>query len=347
MSEPTVEERIMDLLEPEVEATNAPEEAEEAVQDDEIDEAPPTTSEAEEEPEEAQAEPEDDVEEIQITSLAEWAEHDGIGIEDAYSITLPVQDSDGTVKQVPIGELKDSYQNSTAVRAVKEKLARQAQEFEAHSAKRKEELDQHFFTAAKMVESIERSVLGELNTPQIQELRQSDPAEYAAILAEHQERTNSVASMKQELANEYAQHRNRQAEERKAKQAEYLQKAYVVLPQLIPEWTDERTAKQEAPMIREYGTQTGFAEQELAQIVDPRLIKVFRDATLYNKQRKAAPEIKKKVRSINSKVLKSGKSKSKTDRKADAFKVERRKLKASGSVQDAADLFEKHFLGDF
>lgn len=335
--EQTVQERIENLLE-DPEETQEPDsqvpEDEEAEQDD-----------SQEEVVEASEEEAEEVEEVQITSLADWAEHDGIEIADAYSITIPVSEN-GQTKEVPIGELKDSYQASQVVRAAQEKLTKQMQEFEETSAKRKEEMGQHFYTAAKMVESIERSVIGEMNTPQMAELRQTDPAEYAAAFAEHQERSRSVASMKQELASEYAQYKEREKAELEAKQAQYIQKAFAVLPQIIPEWADERVAKQEAPMIRDYGTRTGFTEEDMSKIYDPRLLKVFRDAALHSKQEAAKPEQKKKVASIGKKVLKSGKSKSKVDRKHDAFKADRKKLRGSGDVRDAAALFEKHFLGD-
>ena len=110
----SVEERISDFLRveeegeaphPETEAAKPepqPEEVnEEPAQDSEVEEAP--TAEKEESPSG------EDVEELNISSFNELAEHLGIDIADMYQLAVPINTPEGR-KEVTLGEWKDSVQ---------------------------------------------------------------------------------------------------------------------------------------------------------------------------------------------------------------------------------------------
>jgi len=349
MAEQTVEERIASYLEAEDEPQAPPPQKQaklkpvvEEVEEEETEEE--VVSEAHEE---AADEPEEtEEEEFTITSLQELAEHEGIDISDMYSLNIQITGPDGQSRSVPIGEIKDSYQSIELTKAERQKLQKRQQEFEQIAAAKKQEFEERVFTASKMIEAVEKQVLGEINNPQIQELRHTDPAEYAAIIADHRERVNQVNQMKQNLANEYNKARQKEMEDFKSKQEEIIQQSYAVLPKIIPEWRDEKVALKESEEARKYALTKGFAESDVQGYIDPRVFSVLREAMLYSKLQSKKPEIKKKVVSIGSKTLRSGKSKTKTERSMDQLKVDRQKLRQSGNIHDAADLINKHFLGE-
>ena len=170
-------------------------------------------------------------------------------------------------------------------------------------------------------------------------------------LTERDRAKNELVSRKTQLQGEYENLMEAQRQEFMAKQAENAYKAHQAMPQFIPEWSDENVAKQEKVSLVKYGIGEGYTEQELTSLVDPRVVRSLRKAMLYDAQQKAQPAIKKKVVSINKKVLTSGKSKSKTERNADIKNQDYKKFRQGGNnsndeLRNAANFIEKHLLGD-
>ena len=342
----TVEDRISGLLLEEEGGEPETPEVRQEPQDESRPEETEGTQEAEsEEAPEVQAEPE--VEEVDITTFAELAEHEGIPLENLYSLTIPVTAADGTAKQVTLGEWKDSYQGKDLLQAERGRLEQQRQVFEQETKQKAQQMDNAFFVAAKVLEDAEAAISNE-DSARLQELRLTDPAEYAAIKADHKERITQVEARKQQLAQEYQQIAQQKTAQQEQQRAEYLQQAFHALPQFIPEWSDEKVAQSEKSELMKYGLGEGYAEQDLTTLADPRIVRTLRKAMLFDRQQKAAPEVKKRVVSIGKKVIGSGKSKSKTERKADQFQQDYKRFQKGGGTQaDAAALIEKHLLGDF
>jgi len=345
---PTVEQRLESYL--------AAEEGE--VQQNE--EVKPETTEPEQRGEEdglqaeAEKSPEpekEEVEEVAISNFQELADHLQISPEELYSLEVNVTAADGTPKQVALGEWKDSYQASELLKSEREKIGQERAVFEQETNQRKQAMDAAFFTASKVLEDAEKALLGDINDPKLRELRDSDPGEYSAVLADQQTRMTALQQRKQSLAQEYQQVMEKQAQEMQVQQAQHVQDAIKSLPKFIPEWADEKVASQETSQMIRYGMGEGYTEQELSSLVDPRVVRTLRKAMLYDAQQRAKPEVKKKVVSIGKKVIGGGKSKSKTERKEDERSQDYqnwRKNKAGGSdeLRGLASLIDKHLLGE-
>jgi len=290
---------------------------------------------------------EEEVEEVAISDFNELAKHLNITPEELYSLELNVTSADGTPKKVPLGEYKDSYQASELLKKERERFGQERAVFEQEAVQKKQAMDQAFYTASKILDEAEKAMLGSLDDAQLRELRETDPAEYAAVKADYKERASQLESKKQALANEYREMMQKQQYEAQAKQAEHLQQAVQALHKFIPEWADEKIATKEKADLVKYGLSEGYLEQELNNLVDPRVVRSLRKAMLYDATQQAKPEVKKKIVSIGKKVLSGGKSISKTERKADEVKQDLARFrKGGGHVQDAADLIAKHFLKD-
>ena len=301
-----------------------------------------------EEPE-AVAEPE--VEEVQISSLMELRDNvedlKGLSDSELYALNIAVTLPDGTSKEIPLGEAKDSYQASELLKTERARFVEERGVFEQEITQKRQGMDAAFFTASKVLEDAEKALMGNWNEIQMNDLRVNDPAEYALALTERDRAKNELVSRKTQLQGEYENLMGAQRQEFEAKQAENAYKAHQAMPQFIPEWSDENVAKQEKVSLVKYGIGEGYTEQELTSLVDPRVVRSLRKAMLYDAQQKAQPAIKKKVVSIGKKVLTSGKSKSKTERKHDEYAIDRKDFRKRGGTQDdAAALIEKHFLGD-
>jgi len=351
----SVEDRIAGYLEAEEgevqgEAEKQPEQAQ--AQPEATPEPTQETTEEKEDGVQAEAEEstetQEEVEEVNISSFNELAEHEGIPLDSMYSLTLSATMPDGTSKEVPLGEIKDSYQASELLKTERARFGEERAAFEQEVGQKKQAMDAAFFTASKVLEDAESALMGNWNETQMNELRVNDPAEYALALTERDRAKVQLDSKKTELKDEYTKLMNMQQQEMQAQQAQNLQRAYQALPQFIPEWADEKVATQEKSQLVKYGLGEGYTEQELSSLVDPRVVRSLLKAMKYDAQQKAAPGIKKKVVSIGKKVIKGGKSQSKTERKHDELKTDFQKFKKSGGdVHDAADLINKHFLGEF
>lgn len=351
----SVEERIAGYLEAEeggsegVEERQAPAAPDSPVQAQE--EPTEATPETEGEPEvQPEVKAEEEVEEIAISKLSEWADHDEIDMEAAYSITVPVMMPNGDHKEIPIGQLKDSHQAKEYLDSERTKFSQERAVFEQEIGQKKQAMDAAFFTASKVLEDAESALMGNWNDTQMNELRVNDPAEYALALTERDRAKAHLESKKTELKGEYEKLMNTQQQEAQAQQAQSLQAAYQALPQFIPEWADEKVATQEKSQLVKYGLGEGYTEQELSSLVDPRVVRSLRKAMMYDAQQKAAPAIKKKVVSIGKKVIKGGKSQSKTERQADIKQQDYKRFRQSGGshdeLRDAAAFIDKHLLGD-
>lgn len=80
----------------------------------------------------------------------------------------------------------------------------------------------------------------------------------------------------------------------------------------------------------------GFKSEEVAPVVDARLIKVFHDAYQYRQLQKAKPEVSKKVVAVP-KVVKPGSAQPQAS--SNAADEAYNRLKKSGRVEDAAEWY--------
>jgi hypothetical protein len=128
-------------------------------------------------------------------------------------------------------------------------------------------------------------------------------------------------------------HQALQAHERQRIQAEETEKLFGV----FPEWRDPAVFQQAAKKVVEVGGNYGFTPEEMAGVVDHRMIRVLEDARKYREIQSVKPKVTKKV----AKAAKKMKPGSKPD-KAEQAKAARQKqldrLKETNSVDDAVSL---------
>ncbi len=104
------------------------------------------------------------------------------------------------------------------------------------------------------------------------------------------------------------------------------------LLEIMPDWND-KTSKE----VREFGLGMGFTSDELSGITDHKSMAVLRKAMMYDAIQKSQPS-KKKVKADTPRYVKSGVSKSKSDVSAKQRADKQKRLRKSGSVDDAASM---------
>lgn len=160
-----------------------------------------------------------------------------------------------------------------------------------------------------------------------QSLSDSDPVKAQSLWFQYQQQKDKITSLQQGLQAKHQQFQQQQQQHLAAQ----MQKGLEALKKDIPNWSPE-TAKE----IREAGMKYyGFQSAELANVYDPRFVKVLADAAAYRKLQAAKPDLNKRVATVP-KTVKPGAQQTNQARKQEASKESFARLKKTGKVDDAA-----------
>jgi hypothetical protein len=130
----------------------------------------------------------------------------------------------------------------------------------------------------------------------------------------------------------------RQAEEQRQLQQTMAQEI-ASLKEKIPEWSSPDKAKAEGVALLEYGQKLGFTEQELNTITDSRALLTLHKAWKYDQMMSKRPEFQAKIKKAP-KMVTPGSAGS-VGSKSSELNNAKKRLAQTGSVRDAASLFEK------
>lgn len=295
---------------PAEEQDETPSESAEQAQDDPEPEGEPE-EEGETEPSEDEEQPEEDEDQNEETPQA---------------FTVKVN---GEEKQVPVEELVRGYQRHADYTQKTQALADERRQFEQESQSVKQQRGQ----LEQLIQDVTARIT-ELTPPPVdwERLRATDPIEFASQWAQHQMRQQEMAQYQQ--AAEYLA--GQKAEEQAAAQREAVSQEAEKLIEAIPEWKDPGKARAEKQKLRDYGRSLGFTDQEIASVLDHRVVVLLRNAQKYEDMMKQKPVAKARIESAP--VLKPGTT---SRPKVTELTRMKQRLAKTGRVEDAASVFEQ------
>jgi len=285
-------------------------------------EQPESASEANE----SEAESEDSYEESEV----EREDDDG---EQEEPQTFRVKAA-GEELEVTLDELIKSYQLGTDYTKKSQAVAeeRKVVEAERQAVQEAKAMRDQYAQRLEIIESM-------LNQPQQAEdldyLKETDPIGYAVKVAEMSQKEKQLAQVRAErerISHQQEYDRQQQMRQMVAAESEKLVAA-------IPEFADPSKGEVIRKDIRTYGKQMGFSDDELANVFDSRAVMTLYKAMQYDKLQSAKPGITKKV-SEAPKAIKPGVSKPRDSNSEEIRKLKSR-AKSTGSVKDAANVFER------
>lgn len=280
-----------------------------------------------EETEEDTEETEDDSEDAETDEDEQDDEDD----EEPDSTTYQVR-VDGEEIEVTLDELKAGYSRQRDYTRKTQEIAQQRRALEQEQQQAQQAQQQFMQLAQQAQQQIAMTAQQE---PDWDALYRERPTEAPRIEREwrvQQERQQALAQQYQAAL----QQQQQQAV------MEQVRESQEQLPKVLPEWQDPETAKQERAAMRDMLLETGFDETQVSQIYDWRVVVLLRDALKYRemekrkKELRPAPEKKKG----NPKTARPRAAKTPVDQKRKSSQVQRRRLAQTGSVDDAAALFE-------
>lgn len=279
-----------------------------------------------------------DVEEIEVETLSDLAEHFGIEQADLYNLRVPVTMADGSRAEVTLGEWKDGYKSSQEASQEAKRAAQLRESLEAQQREYQQKWESQIQDAAASLSVAEQLLTSEFQGLDWNALRENDPAEWAARRQQYNERLQSLQQQKRELAERWNASKAEQAKTEQQQMAERLETERKALMQAVPEWANEETAQAERSALAEYLASTGFTTDEVNNVVDHRLVVMARKAMMFDKQVKSADAAKKRVIRVGKKPMKPGARITQAEQQQDAMRPQRDQLRKSGRWQDAAPL---------
>jgi hypothetical protein len=242
-----------------------------------------------------------------------------------FKLKVKAEDGSDVEVEEDVEGLKKGYMLEKAFR---QKTAQLARERESVEKKVKEATDAKLKELSEKLQFAEQAIWHTL-APELQsidwnKLAAEDPATWA-------QKYQHVQNVNAKLAQVQAERKrieDARANEQRGNLQKQIQEAVEELQRDIPNWGQEIYSN-----ILKTGKDYGYKPDELNAIVDPRAIKVLHDAMQY-RALKAKPIVDRKVTPETPKVVKPGVTE-KTDPKADKWEDTRKKLKKTGSRDDA------------
>ena len=239
----------------------------------------------------------------------------------------------GEEREVTLDELIKSYQLGTDYTKKSQAVAEERKVVEAER-QAVQEAKQMRDTYAQRLEMIEQ-MLQPQQEENLEYLKETDPIGYSVKVAEMVQKEKQLAAVQAERYRINQQ----QEQDRQAQMQHVVAEEMQKLSSAIPEFTDPTKGEAIRNDIRAFGKQLGFSDNELAAVYDSRAVLTLYKAMQYDKLVASKPAITKKVNEAP-KAIKSGVSKPRDSNAEETRKLKAR-ARASGSIRDAASVFER------
>jgi hypothetical protein len=236
----------------------------------------------------------------------------------------------GEEKDVTLDELVSGYQKSTDYTQKSQQLAEERKKLEAHAQEVQNAMRTREAYAQKLSQVEQYLVNSQDPSENLEELKENDPIQYAIKVAEQTEANKKINAIRQEQQKVAQEQHHYQLQQ----QNQVVQNEAKMLSEKVKEFSDPKKAEQIKNDIRNFGKSVGFSDQELSQVYDHRHVMILQKAMEYDKLQKANPGVTKKLKSAPKMA-----SKTKKVANTDVYTKQKKRLKSSGSIEDATSVF--------
>jgi len=199
---------------------------------------------------------------------------------------------DGVETQVPLESVLKSYQLEGHVNNKSIELSNQRAEHE-RAVNEWRAANQQAFQQHQAMANLALNMLNhDFNQVDWNTLRTQNPAEYAALYTQFQQRQQQI----QGFAQQVQQQQQQQALLQQQTLQQSIAQERVKMLEAIPEWRDPAAFDRDRQQIAQYARNAGFQDAELGQINDHRYMRILHDAARYQALQAAAPQALKQVR---------------------------------------------------
>ena len=239
-----------------------------------------------------------------------------------YKVKVAGQELD-----VTLDELRNGYSRDADYRQKTEELSHQRKQFQSESEKQRQDYSQKLNELNQKLSAAQDDLNAEINSADLDRLYDEDPTEAA--------RVERKLKKKQDALNQSLQ--QAQAEQ-KEQFSSFLQDQQRKLVSKMPEFSDPAKASTLKANMKSTLNNYGFNDQEVAQVYDHRIVMLVNDAMKYRSMQNSKPNIAKKITKPG-KSFSSGVKQSKSESNLKLRREKFSRLKKSGSMKAAQDVF--------
>ncbi len=279
----------------------------------------------------------DDVDTVEVSSLSELMEHFEVAPEDVYNLTVPIADGSSSVN-VSLSEMKDSFVSRQEAKRLQEEATTLRDSLKEQQTQANAQVQEYLAQSGALVEHLEKQMLAAYEGVDLNELKQNDPGQWAAMTTEIRQAQDTINQVKAKVREDIADFKARQTAEQQEALKAHLAVEQEALVKAWPEMGDPKKAESERKALVGELKARGYTEQEIGKAYDHRTLLMARDAMRWRESQAKANLAKKKVLKIGTKTLKPGAKQGKADQLQDRTQGLRKNLKKSGRVEDAAAL---------
>lgn len=236
-----------------------------------------------------QAEEADDT--PQYASLAELLTAHKIDPESVMGLHITTK-VDGVEKQVPLSDVIKSYQLEGHVNNKSIELSNQKTAFEQAQQQWQQANQQQIQMHQTMAQAAIQMLNHDYQKVDWNTLRAQNPAEFAALQTEFQQRQAQIGQFAQQVQM-MAQHEEQQ---KQAALHQSLAKENDQLMNARPEWRNPDAFNKDRDQMKQYARSLGFQDAELNAIYDHRYMLILHDAARFRALQASTPEALKQVR---------------------------------------------------
>ena len=245
---------------------------------------------------------EDDAEEDATSNDVTWAK--ALGLDDKHVVLNEEGDFtgvnvkvDGIVQTVDLPTLIAGYQTTKDYTQKMQRFSQERQLFENAKSEVAQDYDKRLSAVDKLAAHLQEKIVGEFKNINWDQLRITNPGEYAALVQDYQMRQGELQQIFSAVNEERSTNESKKTQAAQALSQEYLQKQASKLIENNPEWADTNKLKADFDGFQSFiGEAYGFTPDEFANINDARMIEVLKDAKRYRDSLKI--DTKKVVKQI-------------------------------------------------
>ena len=239
----------------------------------------------------------------------------------------------GEEKDVTLEELVSGYQKGDDYTKKSQTLAEARKKVEAHAHEVQQAMQVKEEYAQRLAQ-VEQFLMSDNEQVNLEELKENDPIQYAIKVAEQTETNKKINILRQERAKVQQEQQAYHAQQQQV----VVQNEAKMLSEKVKEFSDPKKAEQIKNDIRSFGKSVGFSDQELSQVYDHRHVLILQKAMEYDKLQQSKAGVNKKLTNAP-KMAKKGKKVI----NADNYTKQKKRLRSSGSLDDATSVF-KNFI---
>lgn len=245
----------------------------------------------------------------------------------------------GETQELPLSELGLGYMRQAAFTQNSMQLADARREFEATMETKQTELASKLEDVSQYLELAKKFLKKDAENVNWTQLRAEDPGEYSALQADMLRRENEISNMVNQVRAE--QQKLVQSAEAKQQAAfnDWANEEQRVFLTKRPELADDGKRTEFFKGVRDFLQSNGYSDQDFMFLNDHRNLLVVEKAMKYDQLQQKANLKQKQLKSLP-KILKPNPSSTKAEVDQKKRDAKTAKLRKSGSVHDAASIFE-------